>query len=369
MPPSGRDDRDSLFFVSLPKSGTVYTWTCLRDMTGLRMPDFHLLEGWRDYNSGRDFSCPDLYACGDYNTQLLRPEQMKLYLKGYIFGAHMQASYHNMRILDEVGIRRVSVLLRDPRDAFVSWVHHLRELGLAARNYHSRIYHIPRDYYDWPIERQFDFQARAFLPTTINWVEGWLDYYASEDRKVDILLVYYDELKSDPEAYLRKIVEFHQIDGVDFSKVVVPEQGKLHYRKGEHDQWQVDLSASNRALAMELLGDRIVVGFDRAARSHSAFRVAREALERGDPTRAAVAAFRVLSQFNNFAPAYEILSRAAALAGVDGSDFDTDVARGLGTPSIEGCFRVHDALVGQAAALLQRITDLSTREPVSGKTS
>lgn len=352
------DERDSLFFVSLPKSGTVYTWTCLRDMTALRMPEFHLLEGWKDYNAGRDFSCPDLYACGDYNTQLLRPDQMKLYLKGYIFGAHMQASYHNMRILEEVGIRRVSVLLRDPRDAFVSWVHHLRQLGPSARNYHSRIYHIPRAYYDWSIEEQFDFQTRAFLSTTINWVEGWLDYYASEERRIDILFVYYDELKTDPVAYLKKIVEFHGIGTADFSKIVVPEQGKLHYRKGEHDQWQIDLSPANQAIAAELLGDRIIAGFDRAAGSHPAFSAARRALERGDAIGAATSTLEVLKQFSNFVPAYEMMFRAAERAGLgDVESFRDDVSRTLGASSIEGCFRTRHALVERAAGLLRRMTE------------
>jgi hypothetical protein len=36
-------DAPSVFFVSLPKSGTVYTWYSLQDVTGLKLPDFHLL--------------------------------------------------------------------------------------------------------------------------------------------------------------------------------------------------------------------------------------------------------------------------------------------------------------------------------------
>ena len=98
--------KKSLFFVSLPKSGTVYSWTCLSEMTGLKIPEFHLMEGWREYNKGRDFSIPNLYACGDYNTQLLRPEQMKEYLNGFVFGAHMQ--------VDSVNDGPVTVLLESP---------------------------------------------------------------------------------------------------------------------------------------------------------------------------------------------------------------------------------------------------------------
>jgi len=63
---------------------------------------------------------------------------MKLYTQGHIFGAHMQASYHNITILEESGIGRVTVLLRDPRDAFVSWYIISANSDLPARNYHSR---------------------------------------------------------------------------------------------------------------------------------------------------------------------------------------------------------------------------------------
>jgi len=349
------ENRKSMFFVSLPKSGTGYTWTCLSDMTGLKMPEFHLLEGWEDYNSGRDFSCPDIYACGDYNTQLLRPEQMKIYLQGYVFGAHMQASYHNMRILEESGITRITVLLRDPRDAFVSWVHHLRELGLPARNYHSRIYHIPRDYYDWSVEEQFDFQVRSFLPTTINWVEGWLDYYAAADRKVDILFVLYDELKRDPLSYMKRIFEFHEIDDVDYSKLVVPEEGKLHFRKGEHEQWRVDFSPGNQRLASEMLQDRISRGFELAARSHRGRLKYDQALSIGNYALAAGAALEVITQFPNSAESYQLLYRAAEASKLDVADLRRKVAKELGEQSIAENFRYRYELVAECKRLVQQL--------------
>lgn len=314
------DGPPSVFFVSLPKSGTVFTWYSLQDMTGLKMPDFHLLKGWFDYNRGRDFSCPDLYACGDYNTQLLIPEGMKNFLRGYIFGAHMQASYHNMRILKESGIDRITVLLRDPRDAFVSWVHHLHELGLPARNYHSKIYHIPRTYYDGSLEEQFRYQIRTFLPTTINWVEGWLDYYASNDREIDVLFVYYDELKREPVRYIRRIAEFHGLENVDYSKIVVPEPGKMHFRKGEHGQWREDIAAADQHLVDDLLQDRVLRGIEAAAASHPGLAAAAASLGSGDPKKASADALQAIVHFPNHRPAYDLLFRAAAGLGIDAAE-------------------------------------------------
>lgn len=353
------ESQDSIFFVSLPKSGTVYSWCSLCDMTGLKMPQFQLLEGWEAYNSGRDFSCPDLYACGDYNTQLLRPEQMPLYMRGYVFGAHMQASYHNTKILEESGIDRITVLLRDPRDAFVSWVHHIRQLGLPARNYHSKIYHTPRNYFEWSLEKQFDYQVRSFLPITINWVEGWLDYYAAPDRKLDILFVLYDELKRDPASYIKRIVDFHEAKNVDFSKLVVPEQGKMHFRKGEHEQWKVDFSPENQRLAADLLQDRIALGFEAAAQSHTGRRRFDEAFALGNYALAAQAALEVITQFPNSETSYGLLFRAVKALEVDVSGLKCKVTEELAQQSIGDCFRYRYELVSECTSLVRKLGSIT----------
>lgn len=346
-------DAPSIFFVSLPKSGTVYTWYSLQDMTGLKLPDFHLLEGWSDYNSGRDFSCPDLYACGDYNTQLLIPQGMQNFLRGYVFGSHMQASYHNMRILKESGIHKVTVLLRDPRDAFVSWVHHLRNLGASARNYHSKIYHIPRAYYDWSLEEQFKYQIRTFLPITVNWVEGWLDYFASEDKKIDVLFVYYDELKREPARYIRRITEFHEIENVDFSKIVVPEAGKMHFRKGEHEQWRNDFSADDQLLADNLLQERLITGFELAAARHPGIKGSRQALENVDGKLAATQALKVITQFPNYRPAYDLFLHALTICqrNDDVNMLRHLIGKILGKPNVGDLFIYRYELVDKCAEL------------------
>lgn len=338
-------DAPSVFFVSLPKSGTVYTWYSLQDVTGLKLPDFHLLEGWNDYNAGRDFSCPDLYACGDYNTQLLVPQGMKNFLRGYIFGSHMQASYHNMRILKESGIDRITVLLRDPRDAFVSWVHHLNKLGPSARDYHSKIYHIPRDYYQRSIEEQFSYQIRTFLPITVNWVEGWLDYYASPDKEVEIQFVYYDELKREPERYIRRITEFHRLQDVDYSKIVKAEPGKMHFRKGEHAQWRQDFSGDDQTLVENLMQDRILRGFNSAAGAHPGFVSANEQLATGNTRAAMVESVLALTQFPNYRPAYELFFQAAEKLNTDVSALRSQVEAELANPDTSGAFIYRYALV------------------------
>lgn len=306
---------DSIFFVSLPKSGTVYTWSCLESVTSLVMPKFNEMAGWETYTAGYDFSCPEIYACGDYNTQLLLPHRIKDFVTGYVFGTHMQASYHNLRALRENGIDRLSVLIRDPRDAFVSWVHHLRALGPGSRNYHTRIYHIPTEYYDWSLAEQFAFQLRSFLPVTINWVEGWIDKYAHNDSGLEIKLFYYDELKTNPVRYIKRLLTFHGVETYDLSKVIIPEEGKLHFRRGVHGEWESEFSPEDRALSDRLLGSRLIQLFERAEASHLSYEEARGFRGR-DPIASARAALEAVRDFPNFRSAYDLLIEGCATLGV-----------------------------------------------------
>ena len=313
------------------------------------------MAGWDSYNSGLDLLCPEIYACGDYNTQMLLPNAMKSFQKGYIFGSHMQASYHNMTVLHMSGIDRITVLLRDPRDAFISWVHHLKNLGVSARNYHSKIYHIPESYFDWSLPEQFDFQVRTFLSSIINWVEGWLDYYASSDKKIDVQFVYFDQLKRDPESYCRNIVKFHNIKNADFSKVITPEEGKFHFRKGEHGQWKVDLSEHNQRLVDTLLQDRIVRGFERAAQAHPGMTAAGQYHEQGNFVAAANKALEVIEQFSSCRCGYALLLRVAALADYDTQEFNDELQHELGSLELDDYFLYNDTLVKKAQKICQQL--------------
>lgn len=260
-----------------------------------------------------------MYACGDYNTQLLRPDQMHHFQKGFVFGGHMQASYHNMKVLADCGIDKISVLLRDPRDAFVSWVHHLNKLGASARNYHSKIYNIPRAYYDWSIEDQFAFQIRTFLPVTVNWVEGWLDYYASDEKDVDIQFVYFDELKRNPESYLSRILRYHGVETPRPVAFAPPKEGEMHFRKGEHGQWREEFSAHDQQLAHDLMQGRLHGYFDLAAAQHPGLRQAAGKRAAGDLAGAAAVVLTALQDFPNFAEGYMLLTEILAEGGLDAS--------------------------------------------------
>lgn len=295
----------SLFFVTLPKSGTTYTWQILADLTGLETtPKIDNSPAWTAYWAGREFNVPTLYSAGDFTSQMLRPEALGSYLPdGYLFGTHMLPSHHNVTALKEAGLEKVTVLLRDPRDATVSWVHHMQKMGADTRAYHTKIYGIPVDLWDWPHDRQMAFYVRVWLPLAVNWVEAWLEYYADPQRELDIQLLLFDDLKTAPRRYFERILAFHGNTALSWDPVKPPEPGRRHYRAGRHGDWQHEFRWDDRALSDLLLADRLQRAYRRAAAAHPDMRTAEALLDAGDRKGAARHYMGVLADFPHSAAA------------------------------------------------------------------
>lgn len=229
------------------------------------------------------------------------------------------------------------------------------EIGTLSEKLSFKNYHIPRAYYDWSLEKQFDFQIRSFFPNIANWIEGWLDYYASPDRKIDILFVLYDELKRNPVNYVKKIAEFNQIKDADYSKIPVPENGKLHFRKGEHEQWKVEFSEENKRLVDNLLGDRIAQSFELAAQSHRGFLKGKDEFKKGNMVAAAKSALEAIKQFPNSMNSYELFFQAVNAAGLAVSQYHDQIRMELNGLTIGDYFRYPNQLVASCQQIAEKL--------------
>jgi hypothetical protein len=163
--------------------------------------------------------------------------------------------------LRDAGFDKVTALVRDPRDATVSWTYHLRTMARSMMNYNSFIQHLPADYFHWSHADQLAFQVRTFLPTAVNWIEGWAG--ASMQNLVRVHFVRFDELRTQPQFVFQRIFEFHGVSEFDLAKVPAPEPGKRHFRKGESGTWRNEFSESDKAFANNLIGRRLDRVFDR----------------------------------------------------------------------------------------------------------
>jgi hypothetical protein len=314
--PSLRSGQNTIFVATLPKSGTEFIWGGIRDATELVAPDFLADRKFmREYFSGY-CNRGDLPSTGVFNSERLLCDGLRRFLPyGYVIGSHAGATHHNIRTLQDAGFRRVTVLVRDPRDNTVSWTHHIRAMGPPVRNFNSFIQHLPADYYDWSHTIQLAFQVRTFLPAAVNWVESWLGAVAQGDGGLEIQIVYYDELRSNPTRMFERVFEFHELQGYDLSKIEPARPGVRHFRQGQHDSWRQEFSEADRAFADNLIGDRLERAFERAASRHASLQMAAKGERRNDPVAAARHYVTVLRQFGAYRPAWDGLARALGRLG------------------------------------------------------
>lgn len=244
----------SIFVASLPKSGTEFIRGAISDCSALISPREH--PHFIAAQMGGYFNRHDTASTGIFTSERLQRDGLARFAGGgCIIATHAGATFHNLSTLVDSGFRKVTILIRDPRDATVSWTHHLRALGPGMRNVNTMVLHIPYDYYAWSIAEQMSYQVRAFLPSAITWIEGWLDA-SMNDNRLRVHIVEFDAIRTDPMRVLRDIFEFHGVRG-DLSRFSPPRPGMRHYREGKSGSWVREFRDADKALADALIGSRL----------------------------------------------------------------------------------------------------------------
>ena len=355
---------NGLFFVTLPKSGTDYIWFALSELTRRPTPPFlkdpemvKRVQGVRDFPPGVE----RVISCGDFYTQSLIPADQpnsnlgKFWDAGYIFGAHMQASQHNLACLREIGVPGITVQLRDPRDSVISWTYHVQRNGPAVRHQHSKSYHLPREYYDWPFERQLAFNIRTYLPMAVNFVEGWFDAAADPETPFPINIVFFDQMKRFPRTFFERITRFHGFDDVNLESLPEPEWGTRHFRKGENDQWTYEFSEDDQAFSQNLIGDRLREAYERAANADPDALRANDLRKEGRYQEACHALFGSLTRFSCSRRLQQTLIDALHESGAKGPAGLVNAMAMMQSKQVESVFRHDDRMLADLRDILQTL--------------
>jgi Sulfotransferase domain len=261
-PHANRSPQNSIFIATLPKSGTEFIWGGIQDASGLTMPPPLSDETFmRSYLSGF-CNREDIYSTGVFTSERLTLEELrKLNPNGIVHASHCMATHHNICTLNEAGFKRITVLVRDPRDSTVSWTYHLRApaMGERMRNFNSLIQHLPSDYFSRSHAEQLAFQVRTFLPAAVNWIESWLDASLSpdSDHPLEVQIVHFDDLRTDPHRMFERVFAFHRVTDYDLTKIQPAKAGTRHFRRGETGTWRTEFSAADTAFADNLLNGRL----------------------------------------------------------------------------------------------------------------
>ena len=163
----------------------------------------------------------------------------------YVSQNHLAPSQENVNILKYFKLPIV-VHIRDPRQAMLSWIHHIDRITGGDANAEWVLYTIPRvpqNYFSYTLTEKITWHIKHYLPQLIDWIQRWSQL--SESRELDILITDWSELRHDESALIARILEYYGIDKTKFEQTVVPKDIETsHYRKADANEWMEEYSRS-----------------------------------------------------------------------------------------------------------------------------
>ena len=152
---------------------------------------------------------------------------------------HLDASPENLDQLERAGIRKIYLHVRDPRQATLSWAHHLESADMTGGNafYRAALWkQLPSGYDALPWRRKLDWNVQYSYPAFARWAQEWLDAMATQSHRFDIRVSEFAAFAADPTAAVNDLLAFFDIpDRFDRTTSV---SGMSHYRKGRADEWR-----------------------------------------------------------------------------------------------------------------------------------
>jgi hypothetical protein len=214
-----------VFLNTIPKSGSVYLAQTISKSLGLRL--FYPIAG------------------GHFPDMQIIPHMLRWASFGNaMVQEHLAPSDSNIALLRHT-TDRVIVHFRDPRQATLSWYHHLEWLN-RQKNPNDEFALVsaamPTEYWEKSEEDKIAWLSQHWLPDLISWIQAW--------SKVDMNILYttHEQLAHDSQGVLDKITEFYGLPRV---AALPTEEGSMHFRKGKTDEFK-DVPPLNVPLPDEL---------------------------------------------------------------------------------------------------------------------
>jgi hypothetical protein len=144
-------------------------------------------------------------------------------------GDHLPATQENLRLLVAKGIRRIVLMVRDPRDCLVSWRHHIQRDDVRSRGAAANM--IGDGYFDLTQEQQFEDHIERFFPWAQQWLRDWATAIDGQWPFVFHVLRF-EDFVVDPRAAITGILRFF---GYDQEPVMPnPRGGPERFQAGIH---------------------------------------------------------------------------------------------------------------------------------------
>jgi hypothetical protein len=147
---------------------------------------------------------------------------------GACYSTHLEPTSENIRRLKAAGIDKVIVHVRDPRQSFLSLLHHVArypdEFPELAQG----------EFYGRPIDDQIGQLLGRFF-ARISWIQGWID----AESELNIMFSTFEDFVRDRPAFMRRYLEFYGGDDKHFSWENAMNAGGDHrFRAGRIGEWR-----------------------------------------------------------------------------------------------------------------------------------
>jgi len=189
-------------------------------------------------------------------------------LERAVGGGHILPNEHNLRLLAAHNVTKIAVLVRDPRDALISWWHHLERSDIKAARMRAPVpgTSTSPNYYELsPEEKLRDLIALRF-PLLQAWIADWLDF-ADTSSTVECHLNRFEDFATDQRGALRAMLAFfgHDIDPVLPDVDGARDAGIhawTHFRRGQVGSYRDEAAPELVRLLDERLDRRLAARMD-----------------------------------------------------------------------------------------------------------
>ena len=199
---------------------------------------------------------------------VLRPKLDVLARGNMISQQHVPASDINLRHI-AARLPNIAVHVRDPRQATVSWMHHLKNFNVHRKTIPACEYGLqatssalPESYFNWNDEKQMDWLLNFHFEQLISWTQGWVKAADEASVAPAILFTSHEELANDRDDLLRRLLRHYGIDPKEFNWNALPEATpQTHFRKGRIDEWRETLTETQMKKATARIPDELALRF------------------------------------------------------------------------------------------------------------
>ncbi len=174
----------SILIACMPKSGSTFLTTVLKDLTGFT-------------------NYPLVYTYSQNEQDIYLPRLIDAYTKNTVTQQHVRATVPNKYLMQLFDIKPV-ILTRNLFDIVVSYYDHIHNESLEVP-----AFYINDHFFKLSQSEKIDLIINMAMPWYFSFYSSWYD--VSQKNEIDVLWVSYEELISDRIKTVNKVMNFYNI--------------------------------------------------------------------------------------------------------------------------------------------------------------